>query len=112
MISVNNFSTPNYITFRGNGKNAQASLEHSLERLKNNIIAEEKAMTAGALKEEVVNSIEEKFNRFLPRILKINPKYIPELQKPLDEAVLGRYDITDSYIALGDFEKRLSQIKM
>lgn len=112
MLSVNNFSTPNYVTFRGNEKRFQTSLEYSLERLKNKIIAEETVMTKGPLKEDVINSIEEKFNRFLPKILKINPKYIPELKKPLDEAVLGRYDVIDSYMALGDFEKRLSQIKM
>ena len=110
MLTINDITNNNrYITF-GNRKNAQLGLEKSLERFKNKIIAEEKAMTNGILREDIVSSIEDKFSSLWPKILRIKPHYVPELKKPLDDAVSCGYDITDSYIALGDFEKRLSQI--
>ncbi len=111
MLNVSNISG-NYCTnFKGANRYLSNSLEHNHEMFKNKIIADEFAIN-DYLAPEVKIAIEDKIQGLSARAKNINSKDVPSLVKPLQDAIKNHVDITQTYIALVEFEKKLSEIRV
>ena len=110
MLNLNNVN-PYQPMFAGSKIKLNKSLDESLEIFKDKILSEEKYIR-GYLAPEVIAAIEDKFYQLKLKANNIGLKHEKDLIKPLNEAICGNYDITETYLALGEFEKKLSQINI
>lgn len=108
MLSVNNL---NYYQPKFMSRNVKLNcgLEDCLEIFKNKIMTEEKYIS-GYVAPEIKTAIEDKIQLLKLKSRNTDPKHEADLIKPLLDAINGNYDITGTYLALGEFEKKLSQI--
>ena len=106
MFKVSNPNSRSYVNFRAGS--SYNGLERSLEAFKNKVIVEERLVNNGYVENDVMKAIDEKFQGLRIKALTANPKFFPELQKHLESAVKWTCDITSTYEALGDFEKKLA----
>ena len=98
------------IYFQGTKKiKLPKDLISNLDAFKNKMLADEEA-TYGYIIPEVRTVIESKIQTLKTQAQNINPKNEAQLIRPLQAAIKGNYDITATYLALGEFEKTLSNI--
>ena len=108
MLSISGINNSYYNQSFGAKTKKPAGLTENMELLKNRIIAEERAINPYC--EEVINSIETKFNGLNLKIVNLASKSAAELNNSLKQGLSYNGDITNSYILLGDLEKKISQI--
>ena len=84
-------------------------VDMSLENFKNKMLADER-YTNGHVTPEVRNAIESKILELKNKVRMVNPAVGNALVQPLQNAIKNNYDITATYLALGEFEKKLSDI--
>jgi len=110
MLGISNLNQRNFVYFRGgNCQNLQNNVIHSLDAFENKMLDEERALK-GYILPEVRTAIENKIQALKLKAQNVMPHKEAELIKPLSDAIAGRYDITATYMALGEFEKKLSEI--
>ena len=109
MLGIDSINSYGNLNFNGGRKKLPSGLEHNLEVFKNKMIADEISVT-GYIAPEIRTEIENKIQRLKLQAKKTNPKLEACLIKPLRDAIKGDYDITGTYLALGEFEKKLSQV--
>ena len=110
MLNVTNINFCQNISFKGsNSRNVSTNIVRSIDAFGDKMLETEKAVT-GYITPEVRMAIANKVNHLKLKAQNINPQNEAELIKPLQDAINGQYDITETYLALGDFERKLSDI--